>query len=107
MDVLEQLSNVIESRKTADPDSSYVASLHAEGVDAIADKVTEEAEELAEAARTGNRHNIVYEAADLWFHSLVLLSHADLTQSAVLDELKRRFGISGLEEKQSRGGAGR
>ena len=107
MDVLEQLSNVIESRKTASPGSSYVASLHAKGVDAIAEKVSEEAEELVEAARNGNRNSIVYEAADLWFHSLVLLSRFDLTQRAVLDELQRRFGVSGLEEKKSRSGRNR
>ena len=107
MDVLEQLSNVIESRRTASPDSSYVASLHAKGVDAIADKVSEEAEELVEAARIGERCSIVYETADLWFHSLVLLSRFGLTQRAVLDELQRRFGVSGLEEKKLRGGGGR
>ncbi len=107
MDMLEQLSRTIESRKDADPETSYVASLHAGGEDAICGKVMEEAEELVEAARTGARNKIVYEAADLWFHSLVLLSRYDLTHDAIVEELRRRFGVSGIEEKKSRGDGGR
>lgn len=103
MDVLSKLSGVIESRKGADPKSSYVASLHDRGIDALVAKVAEEASELAHAAKDGNRHNIVHESADLWFHNLVLLSHFNLTETEVLEELERRFGVSGLEEKAARG----
>lgn len=101
-DILTALMEVIESRKNEQPDRSYVASLHKQGVDAMSAKVVEEANETAEAATAGNIEQIVYETADLWFHSMVLLSRFDLTHHNVLDELSRRFGMSGLEEKKSR-----
>ena len=101
-DVLTALLKVIESRKKADANQSYVASLHAKGLDAIAGKVIEEADETVEAAISGDVDQVVYETADLWFHSLVLLSHFNLTHEEVLNELDRRFGVSGLEEKNLR-----
>jgi phosphoribosyl-ATP pyrophosphohydrolase len=101
-DVLTALSKVIESRKKADVNQSYVASLHAKGLDAVAGKVIEEADETVQAAISGDVDQVVYETADLWFHSLVLLSHFNLTHEEVLNELDRRFGISGLEEKNLR-----
>ncbi len=101
-DVLKQLTEVLEQRKTAAPDSSYVASLYDKGLDAILKKVGEEATETVIAAKGGDRDKIVYETADLWFHTLVMLSHQGLTASDVLDELARRFGLSGLEEKANR-----
>ena len=101
-DVLTALSKVIESRKKADANQSYVASLHAKGLDAVAGKVIEEANETVQAAISGDVDQVVYETADLWFHSLVLLSHFNLTHEEVLNELDRRFGVSGLEEKKLR-----
>ncbi len=101
-DVLTALSKVIESRKKADVNQSYVASLYAKGLDAVAGKVIEEADETVQAAISGDVDQVVYETADLWFHSLVLLSHFNLTHEEVLNELDRRFGISGLEEKNLR-----
>jgi len=102
-DILQQLSLVLESRKTADPDSSYVASLYAKGLDKILKKVGEEAAETIIAAKDGDPDQVIYETADLWFHTLVMLSQLDLDHRAVLAELERRFGLSGLEEKASRG----
>ena len=101
-DVLKQLSEVLEQRKTAAPDSSYVASLYGKGLDTILKKVGEEATETVIAAKDGDRDKIIYETADLWFHTMVMLSHQGLTADDVLDELARRFGLSGLEEKKNR-----
>lgn len=101
-DILQQLSEVIESRKTADPDSSYVASLYAKGIDKILKKVGEEAAETIIAAKDGDPEQVIYETADLWFHTLVMLSHLGLDHRSVLEELERRFGLSGLAEKASR-----
>lgn len=103
MDVLKELSRVLEERKSQDPQKSYVASLYAKGLDAILKKIGEEATETVMAAKDGNLDKIVYEVADLWFHSLVLLAHQGLSADQVLAELQRRFGLSGLEEKASRG----
>lgn len=102
VDVLYQLATTLESRKTADPDNSYVARLYIKGLDSILKKVGEEATELVIAAKNGDLDQIVHETADLWFHVLVLLTHQGLGPEAVLQELQRRFGISGLEEKASR-----
>jgi len=102
MDTLERLAEVLESRKGADPDSSYVAKLYSKGLDAILKKIGEEATETVMAAKDGQPDKIVYETADLWFHSLVLLAHQGLGPKDVLAELDRRFGLSGLEEKASR-----
>ena len=102
-DVLDKLAAVLESRKGADPDSSYVAKLYAKGLDAILKKIGEEATETVMAAKDGDAEKIVYETADLWFHSLVLLAQQGLGPQQVLAELERRFGLSGIEEKASRG----
>lgn len=102
-DTLERLAEVLEARKRADPDSSYVAKLYGKGLDAILKKIGEEATETVMAAKDGVPDKIVYEVADLWFHSMVLLAHQGLGPGQVLAELERRFGLSGLEEKASRG----
>lgn len=101
-DILSQLDAVLAERKDANPDSSYVASLYARGLDAILKKVGEEACETVMAAKDGDRDHLVYEVADLWFHTMVLLAQQNLSSDAVLKELARRFGLSGLEEKASR-----
>ena len=101
---LQQLAAVLEARKGADPESSYVARLYAKGLDAILKKIGEEATETVLAAKDGDRAKVVYEIADLWFHTLVLLAHQGLGPDAVLAELRRRFGLSGLAEKAARGG---
>ncbi|WP_455198283.1 phosphoribosyl-ATP diphosphatase [Kaarinaea lacus] len=103
-DVLTQLAEVLESRKGASPDSSYVASLYDKGLDAILKKVGEEATETVMAAKDGNAEQIIYETADLWFHTLVMLANQGLGPQQVLDELQKRFGLSGLEEKAGREG---
>ncbi len=102
-DVLLRLAEVLEERKGAEPDSSYVAKLYAKGLDSILKKVGEEATETVIAAKDGDPSQVIYETADLWFHTLVMLKHLNLEPQAVLDELDRRFGLSGLEEKASRG----
>ena len=105
-DTLQKLAAIIEERKSADPDSSYVAQLHHKGLEKILAKVAEEAEETIEAAREaekGSVDHLVYETADLWFHTLVMLAKLDTGPDAVLAELERRFGVSGLDEKASRG----
>lgn len=101
-DILNQLYQVLQQRKQADADSSYVASLYHAGTDKILKKLGEEATETVIAGKSGDRQQIIYETADLWFHSMVLLAHNDIELQAVLDELDRRFGLSGLEEKASR-----
>lgn len=101
--VLESLAAVIESRKQASADSSYVASLLEKGMDAILKKVGEEASETIIAAKNDDDDQLVHETADLWFHTLVMLSKRGLGPGEVLAELERRFGTSGIEEKASRG----
>ncbi|WP_410474594.1 phosphoribosyl-ATP diphosphatase [Guyparkeria sp. TX1] len=101
-EVLEQLAALLEQRKGADAGSSYVASLYHKGRAKIAQKVGEEGVEVALAAVGDDRDELINEMADLWFHSLVLLADANLTPADVLDELERRFGLSGLEEKARR-----
>ena len=101
-DILTQLAEVLEQRKSAEPDSSYVAKLYDKGLDAILKKVGEEATETVMAAKDGNKEQIVYETADLWFHTLVMLAQQGLGPEDVLNELARRFGLSGLEEKANR-----
>lgn len=101
-DILDRLAETLEARKAASPDSSYVARLYAKGTDAILKKIGEEATETVMAAKDGGSEKIIYEVADLWFHTLVLLAHQGLKPQAVLDELARREGLSGLDEKAAR-----
>ncbi|MBN3561831.1 phosphoribosyl-ATP diphosphatase [Aliamphritea spongicola] len=105
-DVLTQLGDILEARKNAAADTSYVASLHAKGLNKILEKVGEEATETILAAKdaqtSGDNKDVIYEVADLWFHSLVALSHLGERPEAVVNELARRFDMSGLEEKASR-----
>ncbi len=101
-DLLDRLAVVLEERKGADPESSYVAKLYDKGLDAILKKVGEEATETVMAAKDGDPAKIVYEIADLWFHTMVLLAQQGLKPDQVLQELDRRFGLSGLEEKAQR-----
>ena len=105
-DVLTQLTRVLEARKQATADDSYVASLHAKGLNKILEKVGEESVETILAARdaelSGNNEKVIYETADLWFHSLVMLSHLGENADAVLAELETRFDLSGLEEEAQR-----
>jgi phosphoribosyl-ATP pyrophosphohydrolase len=107
--ILQRLASIIEGRKLVnggDPDTSYVAKLFAKGDDAILKKIGEEATETVMAAKdarvSGDASKLLYECADLWFHTLVMLAQYDLTPQQVLNELARRQGISGLEEKASR-----
>lgn len=101
-EILSRLAETLESRKQADPSSSYVAKLYAKGLDAILKKIGEEATETVIAAKGGDREQVVYEMADLWFHSLILLAQQGLHPDDVLAELARREGLSGLVEKASR-----
>lgn len=100
--ILQQLAQVLEERKNADPDSSYVAKLYDKGLDSILKKIGEEATETVMAAKDGDAEKIIYETADLWFHCMVLLANQGLKPDDVLAELARRFGLSGLDEKASR-----
>ena len=101
-DTLARLAEVIEQRKAADPDKSYVARLNGKGLDAILKKIGEEATETVMAAKDGDRTKLVYEVADLWFHSMIALSAFGLKPADVLAELERREGLSGLEEAAMR-----
>ncbi len=101
-DTLQRLAEVIATRRLGDPDKSYVARLFHKGTDAILKKVGEEATETVMAAKDGDRQKIVYEVADLWFHSMIALAQFDLSPADVLRELERREGLSGLEEFAAR-----
>lgn len=101
-EILERLADVIESRRGADPDASYVGRLLARGPDGPLKKIGEEATEVVMAGKDGERLRIVSEMADLWFHCLVALAHFGLRPSDVLMELRRREGISGIDEKAAR-----
>lgn len=101
-DILDRLAETLEARKSADPQSSYVAKLYAKGLDSILKKIGEEAAETIIAAKDGDREQIIYETADLWFHTLVMLAQAGLHPNDVLNELARREGLSGIAEKLSR-----
>ncbi|WP_067518837.1 phosphoribosyl-ATP diphosphatase [Endozoicomonas ascidiicola] len=114
-DIIQRLTEILNSRREADPDSSYVAQLHKKGLDHILKKVGEESAEVLIAAKASERDDalhqvqgkgldaVVYETADLWFHTMVMLSHLGLEPADVLNELDRRFGLSGIDEKASRG----
>lgn len=107
-DILKQLQAELELRKQASAEQSYVAELHHKGLNKILEKVGEESTEFILASKDAERGDhatkqaCVNEAADLWFHSLVALSHLNLTAEDILKELERRFGLSGLEEKKQR-----
>ena len=101
-DILERLEALVAARRSADPSTSYVASLNAKGLDAILKKIGEEATEAVIAAKAGKREDVVHETADLWFHCLVMLAWHGVSVAEVLAELGRREGRSGLEEKASR-----
>ncbi len=101
-DILQNLAQVLEERKNAEPASSYVAGLYNKGLDAILKKIGEEATETVMAAKDGNKQQIVHETADLWFHCMVLLAQQGLGPEDVMQELSRRFGLSGIEEKAGR-----
>jgi phosphoribosyl-ATP pyrophosphohydrolase len=105
-DILVQLGEILEQRKSADADESYVASLHKKGLNKILEKIGEEATETIIAAKDvrgdDGKQALIGETADLWFHSLVMLSHLDMGPELVLEELNKRFNISGLVEKASR-----
>ena len=109
MNILAELDQVLDQRKGESPDSSYVASLYANGINKMLEKVGEEATEVVLAAKdaavsgaTAHKHELTKEVADLWFHTLVVLNHLDLSSDDVLTELASRFGISGHDEKASR-----
>jgi phosphoribosyl-ATP pyrophosphohydrolase len=100
--ILQHLDAVLRERLQGDPEQSYVAKLQHKGLDAILKKIGEEATETVIAAKSGDREQIIYETADLWFHCLVLLAREGIASDEILTELARRFGVSGLAEKASR-----
>jgi len=101
-DILLRLMAVLASRKDADPESSYVAGLYHKGLDSILKKIGEESAETIIAAKSGDEQQIVRETADLWFHCMVMLAQQNLDARLVLEELERRFGVSGIDEKAAR-----
>ena len=106
-DVLEQLAATLATRRQGNPEQSYVASLHHKGLNKILEKVGEEATEVIlaakDAAAGGDRSAVIGEVADLWFHSMVMLSHLEIDVEEVLQCLSDRVGVSGLDEKAARG----
>jgi phosphoribosyl-ATP pyrophosphohydrolase len=103
LEVIHRVQQTLIERKDAAPDSSYVASLYAKGTDAICKKVAEEAAEVIMAAKDGDRLHLVREVCDVWFHTLVLMTHFGIGVDDVMVEFRRREGISGIDEKKSRG----
>ena len=101
-DTLQKLAAILEQRKNAKADESYVASLYESGLEKILAKIEEEASETVDAAREADAEHLIHEVADLWFHCLVLLAQQNLSHEDVLEELNQRFGISGLVEKAQR-----
>ena len=108
-DIIQQLDQVLEARKQESADDSYVASLYAKGTEKILKKVAEESAEVLMAAKdlehhasSDNQDHLIYEVADLWFHTMVLLAHKNISSQAVTEELQRRFGLSGHVEKANR-----
>lgn len=101
-DILQRLTDTLEARKQASPESSYAAKLFTKGEDAILKKFGEEAVEVILASKEGDKSHLVYEIADLWFHCMVLLAKHDLSADDVLKELARREGVSGIAEKKTR-----
>lgn len=101
-DVLDALGEMLDSRRGQSPDESYIARLHSVGLDKILEKVGEEAIETVIAAKNGDADAVIHETADLWFHTMVMLSHLNITPGQVVEELGRRVGTSGLAEKAAR-----
>ncbi|MBI4756485.1 MAG: phosphoribosyl-ATP diphosphatase [Betaproteobacteria bacterium] len=101
-DVLHRVSQTLAERRNAEPGTSYVASLYHKGLDAILKKVAEESAETLMAAKDGDRLHLVWEVTDLWFHSLILMNHFGLGIDDILQEFRRREGISGIDEKRAR-----
>ncbi len=101
-DIFKQLETILEQRKNASSNNSYVSSLYQKGTDEILKKIGEESAEVIMAAKDDTKDKIIYEVADLWFHTLVLLRHKDIEVDKIEQELSRRFGLSGLEEKANR-----
>lgn len=101
-DTLNKLDQVLAERRDAAPENSYVAQLLHKGIDKILEKVGEESAEVLIAAKNSEHEEVIKETADLWFHTLVMLNHFDLSSQDVLNELEKRFGLSGLEEKANR-----
>ena len=102
-DIVERLSALLKERKNADPSSSYVASLYAKGNEKIIEKIAEETDELiAEITEDPEKNKVIHEAADLWFHVMVLLMNNGIDPTEVLKELESREGLSGIEEKKGR-----
>ena len=101
-DILQRLTETLETRKQASPESSYAAKLFSQGEDAILKKIGEETTEVILASKAGDKSHLVYETADLWFHCMVLLAQHGLSADDVLNELARREGLSGIAEKESR-----
>ena len=101
-EILSTLENILEQRKSATSDNSYVASLYSQGTDKILDKISEESAEVIKAAQDEGNEKIIHEVADLWFHTLVLLRHKNISIKEIETELKRRFGVSGHKEKATR-----
>ena len=101
-DILQRLTETLEARRKASPESSYVAKLFTKGEDAILKKIGEELTEVILASKEGDKSHLVYEIADLWFHCMVLLAKHGLSAGDVLNELARREGVSGIAEKENR-----
>ena len=101
-DILQRLTETLETRKQASPESSYAAKLFSQGEDAILKKIGEETTEVILASKAGDKSHLVYETADLWFHCMVLLAQHGLSADDVLNELARREGLSGIAEKENR-----
>lgn len=101
-DIFKALEQILIKRKTADPDSSYVAGLYDDGLDVILKKIGEEASEVIIAGKDKQKEQIIYEVTDLWFHTMVLLAHQNINIDEITTEFGRRFGISGLDEKINR-----
>ena len=100
--ILKKLTETLEARKKDDPTKSYTASLYRDGLEAILKKVNEEAFETIIAARQGDNKELIHEVADLWFHTLVLMAHKNLSAEDILNELAKREGTSGIKEKENR-----
>ncbi len=103
-EILGRLARILEERKQANPEFSYVAGLYGGGLDAILQKVGEEAIETILAAKGGRAEEVIHETADLWFHTLIMLAHLELGPEDIIRELESRFGLSGLDEKAGRSG---